>query len=361
MSSAFKTLWHRLLGKLFEIVLSPVGITVLSELQSTSTPPQIDILLLRREGTRWTPSQMALLPDGIRHCQARHHLLECKFTESLNEESFQQALTYDYLYRQSQQLSSADVQTYVISAQTPRRSHLELWGYQSQEHSGVYVSALPLLKRVIVLVLNELSDDSHNDFVRLFASRQKIRTAALRMLFRQPLTKWPLQFWALLFGLQKLYKVEGTDMHKEWTVDEVLAIGEEMRKQVIASAAPEERLLGLSPEARRQVVANAAPEERLAGLEPEERLAGLAPAELEILLQQLQTYLGQSTKQANTAAEAAIAAQRQTLIHVLQHKFGPLPSHLLEQIGATADHHQLTRWLDSALDAQALVEIDFGP
>lgn len=65
---------------------------------------------------------MGLLPDRVRDCQARHHLLECKFTESISEESFQQALTYDYLYRQSQQLSPADLQTYVLSAQTPPRS-----------------------------------------------------------------------------------------------------------------------------------------------------------------------------------------------------------------------------------------------
>lgn len=149
-------------------------------------------------------------------------------------------------------------------------------------------------------------------------------------------------------------------MHKEWTVEEVLALGEEMRKQVIASAAPEERLLGLDPEARRQVVASAAPEERLAGLAPEERLAGLAPEELEKLMRQLQTHLGQSTKPVSTANEAAVDAQRQTLIHVLQHKFGQLPRLVLEQIVATIDPEQLTQWLDRALDAKTLTEIDFG-
>ena len=352
-----KTLWHRLLGKLFEIVLSPVGVTVLSELQSTSTPPKIDILLLRREGTTWTPQQMALLPDGVRDCQARHHLLECKFTESINEESFQQALTYDYLYRQSQQLATADLQTYVISAQTPRRSHLETWGYQASEQAGVYVSSLPLLKCVVLLVLNELSDAPHNDFIRLFASRHKVRTAALRMLLQQPLAKWPMQFWALLFGLQRMYKVEGADMRKEWTVEEVLEVGEEMRKQVIASAAPEERLAGLAPEER---LAGLAPEERLAGLAPEERLAGLAPEELQTLVQQLQTYLGQPNKPVNTTEEATVTAQRQTLIHVLQHKFGDLPQTIVDRIVVTIDDAQLTHWLDRALDAKSLTEVDFG-
>lgn len=119
-------------------------------------------------------------------------------------------------------------------------------------------------------------------------------------------------------------------MHKEWTVEEVLAVGEEMRKQVIASAAPEERLLGLAPE------------------------------ELEKLMRQLQTYLGQSAKLVSTEAEASITSQRQTLIHVLQHKFGHLPQPVLDQIAAAVAPEQLTQWLDSALDAKALTEIDFG-
>ena len=84
---------------------------------------------------------MELLPDGVRDRHAAHHLLECKLTESVNEEGFQQALTYDYLYRQSQKLSSDEVQTYIVSAQTPRAAHLKGWGYEVSEHTGVYVSS----------------------------------------------------------------------------------------------------------------------------------------------------------------------------------------------------------------------------
>jgi len=343
-----KTLWHRLLSKLFEIILSPVGVTILSELQSTSNPPKIDILLLRRESPQWTPQQMALLPDGVRDRHATHHLLECKLTESVNEESFQQALTYDYLYRQSQQVSSDDIQTYIVSAHTPRAAHLQAWDYRVSEQSGVYVSSLPLLKQVVLLVLNELSDAPHNDFVRLFASRQKVRGAALQTLFRQPLVRWPAQFWALLFSLQRMYKVEGADMRREITVEEVLEIGEEMRRQVIASAAPEERLVGL------------APEERLVGLAPEERLAGLKPEELHALLHQLETYLGESPSHSTSPAQAAVVEKRQALIHVLNHKFGELPSTIVNRITATVDQRQITQWLDEALAADALGEIDFN-
>jgi hypothetical protein len=343
-----KTLWHRLLSKLFEIVLSPLGVTILSELQSTSNPPKIDILLLRRNSPHWTPQQMALLPDGIRDRHATHHLLECKLTESINEESFQQALTYDYLYRQSQQVSRGDMQTYIVSAHTPRAVHLQAWGYTVSEHTGVYVSSLPLLQHVVLLVLNELSDAPHNDFIRLFASRQRVRGAALHTLLRQPFGRWPSQFWAFLFGLQRLYKVEGADMRRDLTVEDVLEIGEEMRKQVIASAAPEERLVGL------------APAERLDGLAPEERLAGLKPEELQALLHQLETYLGESSSHSISPVQAAVVEKRQALIHVLQHKFGELPSAIVNRITASVDQKQITEWLDEALEADALAKINFS-
>lgn len=278
--SALKTLWHRLLAKLLEILLAEAGVTVLSELPATSNPPQIDILLLRREGDHWTEEQQARLPDGVRDRTAGHHLLECKLTESVTEQSFQQALTYDYLYRQSQQLAAAEVQTYIVSARTPLTGRLTEWGY-TVEQPGVYVSTLPLLHNVVLLVLNELRNTPHNDYFRLFASRQQVRQSAFATFWRTPLAKWPAALWAVLFALQKAYELEGAETKMDVTLESLLAMGEEMRKQVIASAAPEERLAGLGPEER---LAGLGPEERLAGLEPEERLAGLGPEEIEQLL-----------------------------------------------------------------------------
>ena len=72
----FRILRHQLLGKVLEIVLTPVDITVESEVQVMSEPPKADLLLLRRNGRRWSEEQRKLLPDGIRDRQARHHLLE---------------------------------------------------------------------------------------------------------------------------------------------------------------------------------------------------------------------------------------------------------------------------------------------
>ena len=104
---SFRALRHRLLAKLLEIVLTPVDIVVESEIQVMSEPPKADVLLLRRRGKQWTEEQRKLLADGVRDRHAHHRLLKCKFSESVNESALQQALSYDYFYRQTQQLKAA--------------------------------------------------------------------------------------------------------------------------------------------------------------------------------------------------------------------------------------------------------------
>ncbi|MFN8494906.1 MAG: hypothetical protein U0350_45300 [Caldilineaceae bacterium] len=245
-----------------------------------------------------------------------HHLLECKITESVTEQSLQQALTYDYLYRQSQQLTEREVQTYVVSAQTPQTAKLTAWGYTAQDLPGVYVSTAPLLHKVVLLVLNELRAAPHNEYLQLFASRQWVRRRALHRLGAMQ----PTALWTVILALQNAYELEGVDMSREVTLENLSALGEETRKKIVASASPEERLAGLAPEAlerwlaqhaqlRREVVAHVpaeerleglAPKERLEGLAPEERLAGLSQQELLVLLKQLEAYLQgqQSSKDA---------------------------------------------------------------
>ncbi len=75
-----KIKWHRLLAQLLEELLTPVGISVHPEVPVMSEPPKTDILLLTKENKgKWTPEQMARLPDGIREKKADHILLEFKY------------------------------------------------------------------------------------------------------------------------------------------------------------------------------------------------------------------------------------------------------------------------------------------
>jgi hypothetical protein len=53
-----RTQWHRILARLFELLFTHLGVTVLTELPVMGEPPRIDILLVRREGKHWTEKQM---------------------------------------------------------------------------------------------------------------------------------------------------------------------------------------------------------------------------------------------------------------------------------------------------------------
>jgi hypothetical protein len=273
-----QTQWHRLLGKLLEELLTPVGVAVYTDFPIMSDPPAADILLLRRDSVAWTPAQQARLPDGVRDCQARHILLEFKYTESLNEMALRQALAYDTFYKRIQRLKDAEVQTFLLSAKTPSSSFLTEFGYRRGEHSGVYYSQSQLVQVVPVLSLNELRNDAHNLFVRFFASQRQQKAAAFGGLQALDQTLLAGQLYLFLAGL-RLYWFEREDAMKSkpLTMEEVLALGEEWGK----------RYLNTLP-----------PAERLAGLPPAERVAGLAAEEiLDLLpLEKIEAYLNQAKK-----------------------------------------------------------------
>ena len=262
---------HQVLGRLLQLSLTPVAITVNVEVDLLGESPKADALLLRRQGRAWNAAQRARLPDGVRDSAASHVLLEFKYTESVNERALAQAVAYDHFYRQAQRLPEEQALTVVLSAKTPQKVRLAEWGYREAQ-AGVYHSALPLLRRVWLLVLNELPSKPHNAYVKLFASREREREAAFEALSAPEVTI-SSQLHAYMFGLQETLEVKGeSDMAEMLTPDRIMEIGEKIRQRVLDAATPEERLAGLDPEER---LAGLDPEERLAGLDPEERLAGL--------------------------------------------------------------------------------------
>ena len=56
----------------------------------------------------------------------------------------------------------------------------------------------------------------------------------------------------------------------------------------------------------------------------------------------------------------ALHARRQTLLSLLQHKFGPLPAAVVEQVNATTNLTRLDQWLLQVLDADHLTAIDWA-
>ena len=293
-----KTQWHRLLGTLLEETLSPVGITVQTEVAIMSNPPRADIVLLRREQDEsWTPAQYGRLPDGVRDSNAKHILLEFKYTESINKKALLQALGYDIFYKLAQRLADEDVLTFLLSARKPRKTFLQTFGYQAEEKSGVYHSTNPILAHLVILSLNELQTNEHNAFVKCFASRKREKEEAFHALEGEQLhisTYW------FLAGLRRHWFInEGEHkMDIELTPEQVFALGKEWSDAMLSTMPPEERIAGLQPET---VLSLFNPEERLAGLRLEERLAGLRLEErlAGLTQEQIEAYL-QQLKQAET-------------------------------------------------------------
>ena len=269
-SQSPRVLWHRLLGKLLEEVLTPVGIEVYTEFPVTNTPPAADVLLLRREENRWTAEQRARLPDGVRHTTASHILLEFKYTESVNRKALRQAIVYDTLYKQSQPVSDQDVATFIISVRKPHKTFLQRFAYQPARWPGVYHSQNPMLDDVGLLSLNELTDEAHNVFVKCFASRKREKQAAFQTMQTTWLSQIPNSLVALLAMLWSYwFTYEGEAMMELQLTPEHIEEMKKMWGKVLIEAMT--------------------PEERLAGLQPEERLAGLQPEEIE----EIEAYLRQ--------------------------------------------------------------------
>jgi len=267
-----KTSWHRLLARLLELLLSPLNIEVHPDLSVMTDPPEVDILLLRRQTPKWTDAQRAFLPDGIRDSKASDILIEFKYTESFNEDALAQALGYDFFYKRAKQLGAQKVQTVLLSAKKPHSDTLNNSGYQPTEYPGVYRTQSFLSKRVLLLSLNELSDEPHNAWIKCFASKKKVKEQAVQQLKTLGLISITEEVTWLIGGLKKIWSIfsnGGSKMKMTFTPEEVTEFGRDLGEVWLARLKPSERLAGLTPQ------------ERVAGLKPAERLAGLKPAEIE--------------------------------------------------------------------------------
>ena len=317
-----KTRWHRLLGKLLEELLVPVGISVFTDFPVMSEAPEADILLLRKENAEWTEEQKKRLPDGVRDTDAVHILMEFKYSESVNEKAFRQILCYDYLYRDIRNLGEGEAASFLVSSKTPRKTTLAEFGYHSEILPGVYRSENRFVRNIPLLSLNELSDEPHNAYVKCFASRKSEKKNAAGIIRQKEIyssvssqVRWVLEglwhYWSALGGEEMTIELTPESVMKMGKIleDAILsAISPEellekydrrkilraMRpEEVMAEFSPEDLLAVLSPE---DVMSKFRPEDRMAGLSPkdvmakfspEDRLAGLSPEEIEALLRKV--------------------------------------------------------------------------
>ena len=273
-----RTLWHRILGKILEELLTPFGISVHTETPVMSNPPQLDILILRRNQEQWTSEQLAILPDGIRDSQATDILLEFKYTESIDDDAWMQAFGYKFFYQQAQQLDDNQIQTFLLSAKQPQSNRLKQWGYKSTKHRGVYQSQERFLNRIILISLNELADEPHNAWVKCFASHKNEKKKAFARLKQLKSFRMTNFLKGFISGFwQHWFINQGDDMSIEMTVEQITEMGKFWGNTFFSGLTPKERVAGLKPA---EVLAEFKPAEVLAEFKPAERVAGLKPAEV---------------------------------------------------------------------------------
>jgi hypothetical protein len=300
-----KTLWHRLLAALLTYILTPVNIIVQTDVPIMTDPPEVDILLLRREGKEWTHEQRQRLPDGIRDGKAHTVLIEFKATESVNLSKLRQITAYGHFYEQSQRMRAREVDLVLLAAVRPQSKTLHKFDFALAKWPGVYKSNNPMLAGLTLLVLSELNDEPHNAFVKCFARQKKAKKEAFQTLGESGFRLVEQRAINLLFGLQQLWFKGEEPMTNEWTPEKVMKLGEQWidvildtlpPERVLEHYRPEDLLQLLEPEER---LRGLRPEERLQGLRPEERLHGLRREEIEAYLHQLkqQEKLGNGNKQ----------------------------------------------------------------
>ncbi|MDJ0840335.1 MAG: hypothetical protein QNK37_27745 [Acidobacteriota bacterium] len=174
--------WHQAFAENLQMVLTPVGIDVMPEVEVISKPPRADLILIRREEPEWTEEQRARLCEGIRDCRAPRVFLEQKHTESVNSRVIRRAIANDVHLKDSLGLEEGDLASYIVTSKTPDSYTLRDHGYQLTDKPGVYRSNQQSASYVDMIILNELENTPYNVAFKLFASRMKEQYAVLQLL-----------------------------------------------------------------------------------------------------------------------------------------------------------------------------------
>jgi hypothetical protein len=109
-------------------------------------------------------------------------LIEFKYTESFNEDARAIAIGYNFFYKRSKKLAPKELQTVILSAKTPQPKALKRLDYFKTRTVGVYRSKEPISAPVLLLSLNDLSNEPHNAWIKCFASKKKVKEETLKHL-----------------------------------------------------------------------------------------------------------------------------------------------------------------------------------
>jgi hypothetical protein len=141
----------------------------------------------------------------------------------------------------------------------------------------VYRSEIPIFEQVLLLSLNDLSNESHNTWIKCFSSKKKARQQVFESIETLDLISTTDELMWFVSGLTKLWSdlVKG-GIKMNYTPEQLTEFGKLLGGVWLTKMKPAERVAGLTPAER---LVGLKPAEQLVGLKPAERLAGLKPAE----------------------------------------------------------------------------------
>jgi len=234
--------WHEFFAFLLELTLTQKEIAVQANVDVSSAPPEIDIVLMQNLNDKptWTAAQLTCLPDGIRQSSSRYILLEFKYTESITVEAVKTLGGYETFFRRSRGLKADDVQSFLVSAHQPLRETRETLCYTERLQPGVYANTSIFFARTRLIVLSELSDAPHNVFFKLFAHQRQAKKAALANFEQHHRVEFGADVEALILSLLELWALTGVAEMRAITKEDLLKRGRELPQQVLALMTDEE-------------------------------------------------------------------------------------------------------------------------
>ena len=119
---------------------------------------------------------------------------------------------------------------------TPAKKTLAKFGFAKSEWPGVFRSENVLLESIPLICLNDLSDEPHNAFFKVFASRTREKRVSLDLLMKNKAVLANMEIIWLLRGLAACwFHFEGEAMENELTPEKAMELGKRFEDLMISS------------------------------------------------------------------------------------------------------------------------------
>ena len=287
-----KIFWHKWFGTFLRLLLEPLGLQVETEHAVMKELPEADVVIIRNKTDTWTREQLKWLPDGIRQSKARYILIEFKYSESLNDDTFCQIGGYHYFFRVShKKLKKKDFEAFIVSSKKPQQKFMKQFGYDQTRLAGVLKSKTPVMRIFPIISLNELEDKPYNKLFKAFSSKKKVILNSIKNVtemsqndnMSNDIVNFFISFFRIILGKG------GKEMHNfEFTKKELDQMYKSVQDMVMMRMKPEnlskyfkseDVMKSYKPE---DVMKSFKPKDRIKGLKPEDIMNNLSPNELDL-------------------------------------------------------------------------------